>query len=156
MGEIQTLALQADQLLQPPADGDSSHDAAYRRLLRRLWISSSDPPVPSWFELVVLAESFTEVWDVERARDYWELASTAIQRKDDRIHFSAKIFTLRFVGMFYYNVEDVQSARATFMKARAIADPNPYGPELMRGMNSQTLFLQAQQEYMLGNTAEAA
>lgn len=26
----------------------------------------------------------------------------------------------------------------------------------MRGMNSQTLFLQAQQEYMLGNTAEAA
>ncbi len=159
MGEIQTLALQADELLQPPSDGDGSHDAAYRRLFRRLWISSSDPPVAGWFDVMVLATSFAQVWDVERARYYWKLAGKTVQRKDSRIDSSAKILTLRSVGMFYYlsnTDEDLKSAREMFGTSLAILDPDADGPDLTHGMNSQTLFLQAQQEDMLGNTAEAA
>lgn len=158
MGEIQTLALQADELLQPPSDADGSHDAAYGRLLRRLWISSSDPPVAGWFDVVVLATSFAQVWDVERARYYWELAGKAVQKEDARVHFSAKIYTLRSIGMFYYTnntANDLKRARDTFNSALTIIDPDAYSPDLTRGMNSETLFLQAQQEDMLGNTAEA-
>jgi hypothetical protein len=159
MGEIQTFALQADELLNPPADEETSRDAAYRRLLRRLWVSSNDPPVAGWFDVMVLATSFAQVWDVERARYYWELAGQAVQRKDARIHSSAKIFTLRSVGMFYYasnTAEDLKQARDTFKSSLAIVDLDANGPDLTHGMNSDTLFLQAQQEDMLGNTAEAA
>ena len=159
LGEIQTLALQADELLQPPSDDDESHDPAYRRLLRRLWISSSDPPAAGWFDVTVLANSFAQVWDIERARYYWDLADKAIQHKDARIHSSAKVLTLRSIGMFYYTsntAEDLKRARDTFKGALDIVDTDAYGPELTRGMNSDTLFLQAQQEDRLGNTAEAA
>jgi tetratricopeptide (TPR) repeat protein len=115
--------------------------------------------VAGWFDATVLANSFAQVWDIERARYYWDLADKKIRHKDARIHSSAKVLTLRAVGMFYYTsntAEDLKHARKAFKNALDIVDTDAYGPELTRGMNSDTLFLQAQQEDRQGNTAEAA
>jgi len=58
-GEIQTLALRADEILYPEAEGDGRTVWYWR--WTRIWRPSSERPQPSWFDANVLAFTSTEV-----------------------------------------------------------------------------------------------
>jgi hypothetical protein len=152
-GEMQTLALRADEILQPAAE-DNTQGVRWRRRLLRFWSPSSEPPQPNWFDARVLADSFAQVWDLERARSYWELAGNLAE-----VNPMAKVLTLRETGTFYYlgaSDAELKVARNTFDKAVNILRPEIHGADVAHYQNSMTRFIQAQQEERLDNTEQAA
>jgi hypothetical protein len=153
-GEIQTLALDADALVNPPAS-----NASWVQTLSRLWNPRSSPLQPNWYEAVVLASSFAEVWDIERAGDYWKLAKKMCHDPKAKVGASAQIFTYRSYGQFCYekNTEDdLKEAREIFDSAVKILQPETNGPDVTNAQNQETRFQQAQEEDKLSKTAEAA
>jgi hypothetical protein len=152
-GEMQTLALRADEILHPPS-GDDTQGVGWRRRLLRLWNPSSERPQPNWFDARVLADSFAQVWDLERARNYWELAGKLAE-----INPMAKVLTLRQTGTFYYlgaSHAELEVARNAFNEAVNILRPEMHGADVAYYQNSVTRFIQAQQEDRLDNTKQAA
>jgi len=147
-GEIQTLALRADEILYPEAEGDGRTVWYWR--WTRIWRPSSERPQPSWFDANVLASSFAEVWDLERARRYWQRA-VALAARESPI---TQVLTLRDAGRFYY-IDSTDSglkiARDAFSKAASILQPEIHGTDLAYYQNSVTLFIQAQEEDGLDN-----
>jgi hypothetical protein len=73
LGEIQTLALRAHDFLYPDAAGDMTA-VGWRRRVLQLWNPPSEPLQLNWYDAIVLASSFAQVWDYQRAKRYWELA----------------------------------------------------------------------------------
>jgi hypothetical protein len=153
VGELQTLVLRADEMLHPdlppaPAQG-------WRRLIFRR-DPHAVPPTPSWYDILIMAYAFTQVWDMKRAESYWR-AAAAIADKDPGIGSHAQINTLRSIGSFYYSKNhDLAAARASFDQAMTILKPDIDGPELTHDGNYLTRFIQAQAEDQVGNTAQAA
>jgi hypothetical protein len=151
-GEIQTLALRADEILHP-----TTMDAQKLRWLRRLWRvwrPSDERPHPSWFDAEVLASSFAEVWDLERARTYWDLAVRLAAGPDVKEGAIAQVLTLRELGAFYYidsTDSGLRTARDAFKKAVGILQPEIHGTDRAYYQNSVTLFMQAQLEDGLDN-----
>jgi hypothetical protein len=152
-GEMQTLALRADEILQP-APEDDTQGARWLSWLSRLWNPSSERPQPNWFDARVLADSFAQVWDLERARSYWELACKLAE-----VNPMARVLTLRESGTFYYlgaSDAELEVARNSFNKAVNILQPETHGADVAYYQNSMTRFIQAQQEDRLDNTEQAA
>jgi hypothetical protein len=153
MGDIQVLALQAHDLLQASTDGPP-----HRRFwLSRLWNPLPDPPKPNWFEAVVLALSFAQVYDLKNARDYWTAAGD-LSNKSSVKGTSAEIYTLRWLGAFYYSANgdgDLKRARDAFDRAASVLGSRDDADDLTNGLNSETRFLQAGQEEQLGNHPDA-
>jgi hypothetical protein len=152
-GEMQTLALRADEILHP-APEDDTQGARWRRRLLRLWNPLGERPQPNWFDAKVLAASFAQVWDLERARSYWELACDLAE-----INPMARVLTLRERGVFYYlgaSDAELEVARSSFNKAVTILRPEIQGTDVAYYQNSVTRFVQAQQEDRLDNTEQAA
>jgi len=152
-GEMQTLALRADEILYPPSE-DDTQGVHWRRRLLRLWNPSSERPQPNWFDARVLADSFAQVWDLEHARSYWELACSLA-----KVNPMARVLTLRERGTFYYlggSDAELEVARNSFDEAVSILRPEMHGADVTYYQNSMTRFAQAQQEDRLDNTERAA
>jgi len=156
-GEIQTMALRADEILHLDTKDD-------RELLwhQRLWHILRPPderPRPSWFDAGVLATSFAEVWDLERARAYWDLAVRLATGPDTKEAAMAQVLTLRELGAFYYidsTDSGLRMARDAFNKAVNILQPEVHGTDRAYYQKTMTLFMQAQLEDSLGNTELAS
>lgn len=158
LGEIQTLALRAHFFLLPTSANKMATIGWHQRLLQ-LWSSPSEKPQANWYDAVVLANSFAQVWDYEKAKGYWELAVDLSTGPDAEVGPMAQITTLREVGIFYYgNATDsgVQLGRDAFKRAFHILEPKANGEDFTYFQNSVTRFLQALQEDQLDNTEQAA
>lgn len=110
--------------------------------------------IPSWFDASVLATSFAEVWDLERARMYWDLAVGLAADPDVREAAIAQVLTLRELGAFYYidsTDSGLRTARDAFNRAVDILRPEIHGTDRAYFQNSATLFMQAQLEDGLDN-----
>jgi hypothetical protein len=156
LAEIQTLAFQAEELLNPPSKGSLS--IRWRRHLFYLWNPPRKPVQLNWNDAAVLAYSFAQIWDVGRARKYFE-ASPKLAMADPEVSPNAEIFAQRNLGNFYYNNNsdsDLESARAAFDRAVNILKPEVDGPEVTYDKNYETRFLQSMAEDGLGNEKEAA
>jgi hypothetical protein len=155
-GELQTLALRADEILHPtPAD----KERRWHPRLWRIWPSSDERPHPSWFDASVLAMSFAEVWDLERARMYWDLAVKLAAEPSVKEGAIAQVLTFRELGAFYY-IDSTESglsrARDAFKRAIDILQPEIHGTDRAYFQNSVTLFMQAQLEDDLDNIETAS
>lgn len=158
LGEIQTLALRAHDFLYPASAGDMSAVGWYRRLLQ-LWNPPSEPPHPNWYDAVVLASSFAQVWDYERAKRYWELAVNLSTGPGAEVGPMAQVNTLREIGIFYYvgnSDSELQLARDAFNQAFNVLRPEVNGVDFAYFQNSVTRFIQAQQEDAIGDIERAA
>ncbi|MGD0609481.1 MAG: hypothetical protein ABSA53_38650 [Streptosporangiaceae bacterium] len=156
-GEIQTMALRADEILHP--DPGEGRKLRRHRRFWHIWRASDERPHPSWFDAGVLATSFAEVWDLERARTYWDLAVKLAAGPDAREAAMAQVLTLRELGAFYY-IDSTDSgltrARDAFNKAVNILQPEVHGSDRAYYQNAATLFMQAQLEDGLDNTELAS
>lgn len=70
LAEIQTLAFQAEELLNPPLKRSLS--VRWHRHLFHLWNPPRKPVQLNWNDAAVLAYSFGQIWDVGRAKKYFE------------------------------------------------------------------------------------
>jgi len=153
LGELQTLALRAHDFLHPDSASEMRTIGWYRRLVQ-LWNAPSERPQPNWYDAVVLASAFAQVWDYEKAKSYWEQAVKLSTGPEAAVGPMAQITTLREVGTFYYlgnRDSDLQVARDTFNRALQILTPEANGIDFAYFQNSVTLFIRAQQEDALGN-----
>ena len=157
LAEIQTLAFQAEELLNPPSKGSLS--IRWRRNLLYLWNPPRKPAQHNWNDATVLAYSFAQIWDVGRARKYFE-SSPELAMADPQVSPNAEVLAQRNLGNFYYNNNnsqyDLESARAAFDRAVNILKPKVDGPEVTYDKNYETRFLQSMVEDGLGNEKEAA
>jgi len=157
VGEIQTMALRADEILHPDTKDD--RELRWHRRLWHIWRSPDERPHPSWFDAGVLATSFAEVWDLERARTYWDLAVRLASGPDTKEAAMAQVLTLRELGAFYYidsTDSGLRKARDAFNKAVNILQPEAHGTDRAYYQNATTLFMQAQLEDSLDNTELAS
>lgn len=156
-GEIQTMALRADEILYPDTKDD--RELRWHRRLWHIWRPPDERPHPSWFDAGVLATSFAEVWDLERARTYWDLAVRLAAGPDVKEAAIAQVLTLRELGAFYYidsTDSGLRTARDAFNKAVNILQPEVHGTDRAYYQNAVTLFIQAQLEDSLDNTELAS
>jgi hypothetical protein len=157
LAEIQTLAFQAEELLNPPPL-KVPPSVRWRRYLFYLWNPPRKPVQLNWNDAAVLAYSFGQIWDVGRAKKYFE-SSPKLAMADPEVSANAEILAQRNLGSFYYNNNsdsDLELARAAFDKAVNILKPEVDGPEVTYDKNYETRFFQSIAEDNLGNEAQAA
>ena len=153
LSEIQTLALDADSLVNVPIS------RGWRRLLSFLWGASSKPAQVNWYDTTVLASSFGEVWDLERAARYWQMATDLCTKPDAKVGAMARVLTFRNKGDFYYlrdEVGDLDYARTAYNDAFNTLKAEVDGNDVTYCQQSTTRLLQAAAEVWLDNTEEAA
>jgi hypothetical protein len=122
-----------------------SRALAARKLARRAEIELD------WFQSMILAYAFTQVWDTKGAIEYWEQAV-----KVARTHHQAHVRSLTARAEFYYNRgldDDWELARADFGNALSELrrDPERQGPDLAAQQVATMLVYQAGFEVETGD-----
>lgn len=100
---------------------------------------------PDWYQSMILAFAFSQVWDLPAAIYYWE---RAVRESEENQNESAQVRSLLARGAFFYNRNhdnDWQSARGDFSKAveKLHADPNHQGIDMAAAQIASTLGTQA-------------
>ena len=139
------------------------HAIAAKKLIERSGIE------PDWFQSMVLAYAFTQVWDAASAIDYWERA-VEVSKPEHQVpgrkpNYQAYFHSLTARAEFYYNrgrkngqQDDWQLARDDYetVVRELLKDPDGQGPDLARQQAASVLVYQAGFELnMVGDDARA-
>ncbi len=130
----------------------------WRRLLSFLLGASTKPAQPNWYDAVVLASSFGEVWDLEHAWQYWQTAMTLCNNQA-KVGPMGQVLTHRLNGGFYYDRNDegdLEKARKAFDAAFNTLNPKVNGHDVTYYQNYMTRFQQATALDQLQYTEQAA